>query len=196
MSTKPTALVLLDDAVSHLRSHLRKHREIVPASFAGQLCGILSHWGRQQLAGNEVIHPGLAQMARWGGCKLRQANYNLATLREWGVMEGVAYAKGGRRATRYVVHIDLLARALVALGTSPTPALLNKLRGAGNPAKNPALRRPRNPAQKQALSAAGIQDYQGRAPLAPPKASAREAKPRGGASLETHLPVSGRRFDA
>jgi hypothetical protein len=135
MSNKPQSLVLLDDTVRHLRDHLGRQEAATP-SMTGMICGLLSHWGRQVWRGETVIYPGVEKMAVWGGCKARMANYNLAVLRNWGVMEPVAYERGGRRATRYRVHPDALAKALVLLETNPSPELIEKLR---NPAINPAI---------------------------------------------------------
>ena len=170
MSTKPIALVLLDDAVSHLRTTLRKHKDTVPPSLAGQICGLLSHWGRQRLRRQEVIHPGMERMAEWGHCTDRQARTNRRTLEHWGFLEPTDYRKGGRRATRFRVHVGPLIQALVLLDVNPSPSLIEKLREvqklAGNPEVNPEVRGARKAAKNPEATSAGIQGYTGKRPPA------------------------------
>lgn len=150
--SKPLELVVLDDAVRHLRDTFRKNRELVPPSLAGMICGIVSYWGRKRLGGADVIYPGVERMMEMGPCGLRQAKTNLGVLRNWGFLEAVAYPSGGRRATRYVVHVEALVPVLVDLGVNPSPELVKKLR---NRAVNRAVTRAKN----RAVTAHGIQGF-------------------------------------
>lgn len=148
--SKPLDLVILDDAVRHLRDTLKRNREIVPPSLAGMICGLVSYWGRRRLGGSEMIYPGVERMASWGPCKTRQAKSNLSMLRNWGVLEPVAYPHGGRRSTRYIVHVEALVPVLVDLGLNPSVELVEKLR-------NRAVNRAVTDAENRALTAHGIQ---------------------------------------
>ncbi len=129
MSAKPVPLVLLDDTVSHLRSTLRKHRDEIPAAMTGLICGLLSHWGRQRLRGQAVIHPGRQKMAQWAGCSERHVKRLLRALEnDWGILEPVSCMKGGRYATRYHLDVEALAKTLIVVGVNLHPDLIKKLR--------------------------------------------------------------------
>ena len=169
MSGKPLALVEIDDLSNHLQNALKRARYPLAPSCVAQLGKIVSHFLRQQLAGHQVIYPGMKAMAKWAGCQERQARKNFSTLQAACVSVVHAYAKGGRRSTRFSVDFEAIVRLLVIIGANPSPELIVKLRAARdrrrrptedtahrsalNPALNPVL----NPAFEPVPSAAGIQ---------------------------------------
>lgn len=162
-------LVEIDDLSSHLRNTLKRADNPLAPSCVAQLGKIVSHFLRHQLAGHRVIYPGMKAMAKWGGCQERQARKNFATLQAACVTVVHAYAKGGRRSTRFSVDFEAIVRLLVTIGANPSPELIDKLRAArdrcrrstGDTARGPAQNPVQNPALSQALepvpSAAGIQ---------------------------------------
>lgn len=54
------------------------------------------------------IHPGAERLAKRAEVSLRSAKTYLSRLREMAVIKAVAFAKGGRKATRYVVDLTRL----------------------------------------------------------------------------------------
>jgi hypothetical protein len=153
---KPFELVRVDDLARHLRTTMARAGDVFAASMRSQLSHIVSWFLRMRLAGAAYIHPGMAKMARWGQCSERQARENFSRLRQWGVVEVVAYPKGGRRASRFVVHFSAIKMLLVEMGANPSTALCDKFRNAENPALKPEFGGVRNPAVLPAFTSAGI----------------------------------------
>jgi hypothetical protein len=90
---KPFELVRVDDLARHLRTTMARAGDVFAASMRSQLSHIVSWFLRMRLAGAAYIHPGMAKMARWGQCSERQARENFSRLRQWDVVEVVAYPK-------------------------------------------------------------------------------------------------------
>lgn len=126
--SKPIDLVVLDDAVRHLRDTLRKDKATFPPSLAGMCCGLIAHWGRMRRSKQHTIHPGVAKMASWGGCSERQAQRNMRMLEAWGFVSVAGNEGGGRHARRYTLDTEVLCRVMIDLGLNPHPTLLDKLR--------------------------------------------------------------------
>lgn len=126
MSRKPLVLVQIDDMARHVQSTMRRCPDGIGESLVQMTGGLLMHCLRQHIAGKPA-HPGRAKMAQMGKCSEKQAQRNIAILRNWLVMFPVADEKGGRRATRYRVNLEALKRALVALGCNPSPELFEKI---------------------------------------------------------------------
>lgn len=89
---------------------------------------LAKYWFTWRLRGQSEIYPGMEKMAKWGECQEWQARQNTRTLEAWQAIQPIAYAKGGRRATRYVFSGEGLFRALVHLGCNPSKELRNCLR--------------------------------------------------------------------
>lgn len=125
----PESMRAISATVALLRATLRRAKPApIPASQRDMIAGLVGHWLRWRLRGAEAVYPGLAQLAKWGGCSTRQARSNLRQLEAWLVVASVAYAQGGRRATRLVVSGEGLFRALVLTGCNPSPELREGLR--------------------------------------------------------------------
>jgi len=105
----------------------------------------------------DSIYPGMANMARWGECSEKQARTNFARLKLYGIVEPIACEKGGRRATRFVIHLPAISRFLVAAELNPSPALLTKLKNADPRSQNPEVAHPLNPEENPEVTSAGIQ---------------------------------------
>lgn len=123
---------LAKDLVSHLRRVMRTNREAIPNSLRDQICGVVGHWLAHRLRGAPHIHPGNEKMGQWAGTKPRQTKKNVARLEEAGVLVRVAYKKGGRNATRFVVSLEMLRRFMIAAGVNVSPQLGTKLLDAEN----------------------------------------------------------------
>lgn len=128
--SKPLVLVQIDDMARHVQSTMRRAPDPLGESLIRMTGGLLMHCLRQHLRG-EAAHPGRKKMAAMGKCSEKQAQRNIATLRNWLVMFPVADENGGRRATRYRVNLVALKRALVALGCNPSPELFEKIDTVG-----------------------------------------------------------------
>lgn len=157
MSDKPAALVRIDDLVANLRTTMARAGDVFPTSMRNQLAQTVSAFLRLSLADHPFIHPGMAKMARWGQCCERQARRNFGTFEAWGIVTVVAYPKGGRRASRFVVNFDAIRDTLVELGANPSKALCDKLRDARNPDINPDIKADANPDICPDTMSAGIQ---------------------------------------
>lgn len=128
MSAQPETLRAVDDMVRHLRNSFARNHGAVTRSMEGQVLGLLSHWLRERLAGNDCIRPGVAQLAKWGRCSERQAQRNQRQLEQWGVIRIAADGHGGRSMRpAMTVHIDMLMRALVALAMRMSKSLVAKI---------------------------------------------------------------------
>jgi len=154
-SRKPVKIIRHDDVVNHLRRSLARARSFVPKSLADQLCGILNHFLRQTLRGNIEIYPGMAKMATWGRCSTRHARSNFVVLKDAGIVLVTRYPNGGRRASRFTVHSDSIARWLIIAGINPSMELISKLRDLPNPGRI----HPINAEQNPEVSSAGIHIY-------------------------------------
>ena len=128
MSAQPETLRAVDDMVRHLRNSFARNHGAVTRSMEGQVLGLLSHWLRERLAGNDCIRPGVAQLAKWGRCSERQAQRNQRQLEQWGVVGVAADGHGGRSMRpAMTVHIDMLLRALMALAMRISKSLKAKI---------------------------------------------------------------------
>ena len=125
MAEKPRILVEIDDLARHVQNTLARSETPLPKTLIKQLGGLISHCLRHQIAGKDA-HPGIAKIAKMGGCSERQAQRNLRALEHWNVMGATAFGCGGRWATRYWLDTEALRRALVALGCNPSPQLMEK----------------------------------------------------------------------
>lgn len=56
--------------------------------------------------GEGVIRPGRSRLAKRCDVSLRTVETALAEFRAHGIVEAVAFLKGGSKATRYIVHLD------------------------------------------------------------------------------------------
>lgn len=172
MSDKPIALVKIDDLAANLRSTMARSSDVFPPSLRKQLSQIVSSYLRGRLSGAPFIHPGMRKMAKWGQCSERQARHNFSLMKRWAVVEIVAFPKGGRRSSRFVVHFAAIKALLVEMGTNPSTALCDKIRDAENPELNPeanpeanhAVPVPKNPEVCPAFTSAGIHTGKGSAP--------------------------------
>lgn len=124
--TKPYALTLIDDMAKHVQTTLRRCPDRMGDSLIRMTGGMLRHCLRHHLRGN-AAHPGKAKMAQMGRCTERQVKRNLRQLEAWEVLLPVADAKGGRRATRYVVDLAALKRVLVMLKCNPSEDLFERI---------------------------------------------------------------------
>lgn len=156
MSDKPLEMVRIDDLASNLRSTMARVGDVFSPSMRRQLAQIVANYLRLKLRGEAFMHPGMAKMGRWGDCHERQARRNFAQLRAWGVVEIVAYPRGGRRSSRFVVHFGAIKRLLVEMGANPSLALCEKLNDAQNPDINPDMNRAKNPDMCPDTMSAGI----------------------------------------
>lgn len=125
----PEAVRRNAEFVSDLRVCVKRAKPRLAASLREQLIGIVRQHLVWKLRGQHEIYPGMAKLAEWGGVSERQARENMRTLERWSVVESVAYARGGRRSTRYTVDLWALFRALVDLGCNPSPKLRLFMRG-------------------------------------------------------------------
>lgn len=126
MSGKPLAHVQIDDMARHVMNTMRRAPSPFGESIIRMTGGLIMHCLRQHLHGNPA-HPGRKKMAEMGKCSTKQAQRNIAVLRNWLVMFPVADEKGGRRATRYRLNLLALKRVLVASGCNPSPELFEKI---------------------------------------------------------------------
>lgn len=127
MSRKPFALAQIDDMARAVQQTLRRANDPLGESLVRMTGGLLMHCLRHHLAGN-AAHPGRARMAKMGLCCDKQAQRNIAILRNWLVMVPMSHLKGGgRRATRYRVDLQALKRVLVAIGCNPSPELFDRI---------------------------------------------------------------------
>lgn len=164
MSDKPLALVKIDDLTNNLRSTMARAGDVFAPSMRKQLSRIVAEYLKLRLSGAPFIHPGMAKMAKWAGCHERQARTNFSRLKQWGVVEIVAFPKGGRRASRFVVNLLAVKMLLVEMGANPSKEFCDKLSdardmalvGDENPAQNPAVTTSKNPAVCPGSTAAGI----------------------------------------
>lgn len=128
-SGPPEAVQAINKTIGLLRATLRRAKpRAIPRSLRSQTVGLVRHWLNWRLRGQTEIYPGMEKMAEWGECKEWQARENTRTLEAWLAVRPTAYAKGGRRATRFVLSGEGLFRALVDLGCNPSPTLRNGLR--------------------------------------------------------------------
>ena len=125
----PEAVRRNAEFVSDLRICLKRAKPRLAASLRDQLIGIVKHHLAWKLRGHREIFPGMARLAHWAGVSERQARENMRTLECWSVVKSVAYARGGRRSTRYTVDLWALFRALVDLGCNPSSKLRSFMRG-------------------------------------------------------------------
>lgn len=156
MSDKPFALVKIDDLAANIRSTMARAGDVFPPSLRRQTGSVVASFLRTKLAGIPFIHPGMAKMAKWGQCSERQARHNFGLLKRWGVVEVVEFPKGGRRASRFIVHLSAIEELLVEMGANPSAALCEKLFSAENPEVNPEVILDKNPAVLPATTSAGI----------------------------------------
>ena len=127
-SGKPQNLVVIDDFARHVQNTMKGASERCAPSLIAQLGRAIKTFGRKRLAREAVIHPGMAEMAKWGGCKERQARKNFGALRDAGVFIVTAHAKGGHCAPRFAINLTMLFRMLVEVGANPSKKLEAKLR--------------------------------------------------------------------
>lgn len=139
MPGKPLELVIIDRFVSRLNDTIKRARTPVNASLRRQLCKLVSHALRQRLRGDDVIYPGMRQMAKWGEVSERMARENMRRIEAWGVAMPVAYTKGGGRSVRYVISLVALKRVLVSIGSNPSPDFLRSFADLPNPEVNPEV---------------------------------------------------------
>lgn len=126
---QPEQIKSINDCVKHLQNTIIRNSGAISRSLEGQALAIISNWFRENLSGNNVIRPGVAQMAKWGRCSDRQAQRNVKQLVQWGVLQPVADLQGGRTIrTAYTVHPDMLVRALMAACVSISKTLIEKIR--------------------------------------------------------------------
>lgn len=128
-SGPPEAVQAINKTVGLLRKTLiRAKPNAIPRSLRSQTAMLAQHWCIWRLRDQSNIYPGMKKMAKWGECGEWQARQNTRTLEKWQAIRSIAYAKGGRRATRYVFSGEGLFRALVHLGCNPSPELRTGLR--------------------------------------------------------------------
>lgn len=124
----PEPVRAINDMIRHLGNSIARNHGIFTRSMEGQVLGLLSHWLRERLAGNDCVRPGIQQMAKWGRCSERQAQRNLRQMEQWGVVRVAADGHGGRSMRpALTVHIDMLMRALTALAMKMSKALIAKI---------------------------------------------------------------------
>ena len=116
----PEAVQNISSTVKLLDATLKRARpNRIPASLRAQLVKLVSHWLYWRLLGAVEVYPGIARMAVWASASERQARSNMRILENWRVAVPLAYAKGGRRATRFRIDEEALFRVLVHLGCNP-----------------------------------------------------------------------------
>jgi hypothetical protein len=98
---------LVRSLVRKAKSMTKMEREI--------LLWLIERWFYHR-KGAGVIHPGVAAIRKATEWCERSVRYVLKRLRDWGFIVAVEYAKGGRRATRYMVDS---AKIIETLGNIP-----------------------------------------------------------------------------
>jgi hypothetical protein len=122
--SKPWREQEIDRCAALVSATMRRARnQGITKSMAKQAKGTIAHWFRNRMRGECHIHPGAKKMAKWAGCEARTASANMAVFRNWGFLVPVAYEKGGRRATRYVVNPMALLNVMTTLGANPSKDL-------------------------------------------------------------------------
>ncbi|WP_323012916.1 hypothetical protein [Devosia sp.] len=99
-----------DTAEAQFRRHVREAIRKTPLLNKSErdfALGIVNLWFVHR-NGDGFIHPGAERLAKKARVSLRSAKTYLSRLREMAVIRAVAYAKGGRKATRYVVDLSRL----------------------------------------------------------------------------------------